>query len=137
MPTPTNPIRVAAGVLIHNGLVLIAKRKEGKHLAGYWEFPGGKIESTETPQTCLIREFKEEFDIDITVGDYITEHTHDYGDKLIHLTSYYVIRKSGKITLYDHAAIRWVHPKQLKQVKLSPADIPTAFQLEIRSAQKQ
>jgi len=137
MPTPTKPIQVAAGVLRDGELILIAQRKAGKYLAGYWEFPGGKIEPNETPQACLVREFKEEFGIDITVGDYITEHTHDYGDKLIHLTSYFVIRKSGIITLYDHAAIKWLLPKQLEQVKLSPADIPTASQLKIWSFKKQ
>ena len=65
--------RVTAAILIKDGNILIAKRKSSDKLADKWEFPGGKIEKNETPEQCLIREIKEEFGIDVKVGEYLGE----------------------------------------------------------------
>ena len=60
-------ITVSAVALVdHDGRVLISKRPEGKHMSGFWEFPGGKLEIGETPEECLIREIKEEIDINLS-----------------------------------------------------------------------
>ena len=64
---------VTAAILIKDNRILIAKRRINDKLAGNWEFPGGTIEYEETPEECLRREMKEEFDIDVTVGEYFGE----------------------------------------------------------------
>jgi len=71
-----NRIRVAAGVITDNDKVLITRRALKENFAGGWEFPGGKIELNETPEDCLIRELKEELNIDISIDKFCTEATH-------------------------------------------------------------
>ena len=123
-------IDVAAGVFAKDNQVLVARRAKGQHLAGKWEFPGGKIEHGETPEECLCREFKEEFDVTITVGEYVAESIHKYPDKNIRLLAYYVTLISGNFTLKVHDAIKWVEIKHLLQISLAEADIPIAAVLE-------
>ena len=119
-------IDVVAAVLIdHDGKVLIARRKEGKKLGGYWEFPGGKVEKGETPETSLIRELQEEMNIDIEVLKYIGENTHRYdGDVDIRLLAYHSRIVRGQIRLMDHDKVMWVNVDKLLNHKLAPADIP-------------
>jgi 8-oxo-dGTP diphosphatase len=119
----TNPLLVAAAVLRKNDLVFIAQRKEGKHLAGYWEFPGGKIELDESPQACLVREFQEEFGIEISVSEFIADYLFHYEEKTVRLISYFATLESGNIVLNDHEAFEWVRVAELKNFKLAPADV--------------
>ena len=119
-------ISVTAAVLRDGDLILIAKRGSGKHLEGYWEFPGGKIEEGETPSVCLERELNEEFGIGVQVGSYITSNVHDYGDKKVNLMAYEVLHLSGEFQLIDHDEIRWVSKSELMSVKLAPADVTIA-----------
>ena len=69
---------MTAAILVHNDRILIAQRRDPDNLAGKWEFPGGKIEHNETPQQCLIREMKEEFDIDVVIGEFFDESIYHY-----------------------------------------------------------
>ena len=78
-------IEVTAAILEDGNKIMIARRGKGKHLAGFWEFPGGKIEQDETPEICLIRELKEEFEIDVSIGSYIGESVFKYPEKTIKL----------------------------------------------------
>ena len=110
--------------MLNNGRVFAAKRKAGKHLEGFWEFPGGKIEEGETPETCLARELKEELGIKVTVGNIFSENTHDYGSKLVKLIAYRVTIDGGEIQLTDHDEFRWLDPSELMSVQWAPADIP-------------
>ena len=79
------PILVAAAVIERDGRYLITRRQPGVHLAGHWEFPGGKCEPDETLRACLCRELREELDVDITVGDVLLTTTHDYPERRIEL----------------------------------------------------
>ncbi len=113
--------------------VLAARRAPGKHLAGYWEFPGGKIEANETPEACLERELAEEFSIGSKVGPYIGENLHDYGEKVVRLLAYQVEHTSGSFQLVDHDEVRWLSIDQLYEVQWAPADIPLVEQYEARA----
>ena len=118
-------INVVAAILEKGDKILIAKKKEGKPLAGFWEFPGGKVENGETLEKALIRELKEEMDIEIEIKDYVGESIHDYGDnKIVSLKGYTAIIKSGNIRLSDHDEYRWVRLEEIDNYNIAPADIP-------------
>jgi mutator protein MutT len=117
-------ITVIAAVLEKNELIFAARRKPGKHLAGYWEFPGGKLEEGETPEHCLARELHEELGISVKVGDYLGENTHDYGSKVIHLIAYRAALLGGEFELRDHDRMEWLPAHELPQLKWAPADLP-------------
>ena len=123
-------IRVTAAILVRNGRILIAQRRSPENLAGKWEFPGGKIENHETPQQCLTREMKEEFDINVLVGDFFDESLYQDDSGSIQLLAYHTTWKSGRISLKAHAAIQWVSLSQLQKIDFAPADIPIAEKLQ-------
>lgn len=117
-------INVVAGILMNEKEeILIAKRKEEKHLGGYWEFPGGKIENGETPEESLIRELKEEMNITIKVKDYFGENIYKYERGTIKLIAYFCEIVEGNITLTDHSEYKWIKKEDLNQYKLALADI--------------
>lgn len=118
-------IKVTAAIFVIDGMLLIAKRKTTARLPNLWEFPGGKVEPGETLEACLIRELKEEFDIDITVGEYIGSNIHTYDFGTIELMVYRTFWEKGDFRLIDHEEIRWVFPHELEQFDFAPAD--TAF----------
>ena len=78
-------IRVTAGLLWQNGMVLITKRPQGSHLAGFWEFPGGKQEVGETPEECLEREIKEELGVEVRAEKLLVTVDHEYENRIISL----------------------------------------------------
>lgn len=123
-------LEVVAAIIINEaGEILIAQRKANKSMGGLWEFPGGKIETGETPEDSLIREIKEEMNIDIEVQQYFGENIHNYGDKIIKLMAYYAKKIKGEIKLQDHESCKWVMPKALKEYKFSAADQPFVEEL--------
>lgn len=116
-------IKVVAGILKKDDKILIARKKEGKSLAGYWEFPGGKIEEGETPQESLIRELMEEMRIKVKVNEYVGESIYDYGNIVISLKGYLAEILEGEITLTDHDKYEWVTLEEVCSYKIAPADI--------------
>lgn len=121
-------ITVTAAIIEKAHTILVARKCAGLHLAGCWEFPGGKLEENETPEECLTRELMEEFGIRCVVGEYMGESIFDYGSKTIRLLGYMVRHLSGEFTLNDHDAIRWLTPEELAnsltELPWAPADIP-------------
>ena len=117
-------IRVTAAVIVNDGMLLIARRKPTARLPNLWELPGGKVEPNETPEECLIREIKEEFDINITVGEYLGSNIHAYDFGTIELMAYRSNWEDGDLILKDHEEIRWVFTHELDQFDFAPADIP-------------
>ncbi len=115
-------IQVTAAVMVNDGMLLIAKRKPTARLPNLWELPGGKVEPGETPEECLQREIKEEFDIDISVGEYLGSNPHTYDFGTIELMAYRAIWEAGDLILNDHEEIRWVFTHELDQFEFAPAD---------------
>ncbi|WP_294132043.1 (deoxy)nucleoside triphosphate pyrophosphohydrolase [uncultured Clostridium sp.] len=118
-------IKVVAAILQKEDKILIARKKEGKPLAGYFEFPGGKIEKGETPEESLARELMEEMNIKIDVKEYVGESIYDYGNgKVISLLGYISEIIDGEIKLSDHDRYEWVTLEEINNYKIAPADIP-------------
>ena len=122
-------IKVTAAIFVNDGMLLIAKRKPTGRLPNLWEFPGGKIEPNETPEACLKRELKEEFDVDVTVGEYLGSNIHAYDFGTIELTAFKAFWEKGDFKLLDHVEIRWVFTHELDQFEFAPADTVFVEQL--------
>lgn len=127
-------IEVVGAVLINEDRVFAAKRGPGKSMAGYWEFPGGKVETDETPEEALARELREELKIDVTVGEFIVTATHEAGTAVIELSTYLCTIIEGVPVLTEHEEFRWLPVSELSDVEWAPADIPTVELLQERLA---
>ncbi len=115
-------IEVAAGLLYHEGRYLIARRKPGVHLAGFWEFPGGKKEVGESIIECLHRELFEELRIRIGCPIPYQIIRHEYPEKIVELHFFRCALEQGPPVPVDGQDIRWVFPKELTQYQFPPAD---------------
>ena len=124
---PSRILLVAAAALIdREGRVLLARRPEGKRLAGLWEFPGGKIEGAETPEEALARELGEELGIEIADGCMAPFGfaSHDYGDLHLLMPLFLCRRWSGTATGREGQRIEWVRPERLPDYPMTPAGKP-------------
>ena len=117
-------VEVAAGLVHREGRYLIARRKPGVHLAGFWEFPGGKREPGETLEECLQRELLEELSIRIDVPIPFQIIRHEYAEKTVELHFFRCSIETGHATAIDCAEIRWVWPHELSDFQFPPADRP-------------
>jgi mutator protein MutT len=115
-------IEVSAGLVFHDGRLLIAQRKPDAHLGGLWEFPGGKREPGETFEACLVRELKEELAITIEVGELIEEISHDYPDKLVLLRFFRCRLVSGEPQAIGCHALAWVTRDNFRAYPFPAAD---------------
>jgi 8-oxo-dGTP diphosphatase len=123
----TGIVLVAACVLIDgDGRLLIAKRPEGRPLAGLWEFPGGKVEEGETPEGALVRELAEELGIDIAIADLapLTFASHSYPEFHLLMPLYLCRRWRGMATAQEGQELQWVWPEELAAYAMPPADEP-------------
>jgi len=118
-------IHVVAGALLDGaGKVLIAQRPTGKHLAGGWEFPGGKLHADETPLQGLRRELQEELGIEVLRAEWLASCEHDYPDRRVVLELWTVPVFKGAPQSLDGQALRWVLLSELESAGLLPADKP-------------
>lgn len=127
LPDAPKVVYVAAVVLVDNdGRVLLAERPAGKKLAGLWEFPGGKIEAGETPEQALVRELKEELDIDTsqTCLAPLTFASHRYDDFHLFMPVFVCRVWKGVVAAQEGQRIAWVFPKDFDKYPMPPADIP-------------
>ena len=118
---------VAACALVDpDGRVLLARRPEGKPMAGLWEFPGGKLEPGETPEDALIRELREELGIDVSAACLapFTFASHDAGRFHLLMPLYLCRRWEGTVTAREGQALAWVRPNKLADYAMPPADKP-------------
>ena len=118
-------IRVVAGLIEDNvGHLLACRRPEGKHLAGKWEFPGGKIERGESPSEALIRELEEELGVIVETGETLSPVVHDYGRGPIELIPLRCRITQGSPVAHEHSELRWCDPSELSALDLAAADLP-------------
>lgn len=120
-------VLVAACALVDvDGRVLIARRPEGKTMAGLWEFPGGKFEADELPEQSLIRELKEELGIDVTQACLapLTFASHSYFDFHLLMPLWICRRWEGIVTAREGQELAWVRPQRLRDYPMPPADEP-------------
>ncbi len=117
---------VVAALIDVDGRVLIAQRPAGKSLAGLWEFPGGKVDAGERPETALIRELDEELGIKVEEPCLapLTFASHAYDDFHLLMPLYVCRRWTGLVTAREAAALKWVRPAQLRDYPMPPADAP-------------
>ena len=106
--------------------VLIAQRPQGKQLAGFWEFPGGKVEPGETPEECLIRELREEIGVETKAACLapLTFASHSYDDFHLLMPLYVCRRYSGIAVAREGQTLKWVKPRQMRDYPMPPADAP-------------
>jgi len=116
------PVVVAAAVVIREGRVLLTRRAEGQHLAGMWEFPGGKLEDGESPEEALVRECREECGIDVDVGEILDVTHHRFPEKDVLLLFYRCGLRGGEVRHLQVADHAWVLPTELDRYPLPPAD---------------
>lgn len=99
-------------------------------MAGYWEFPGGKIEGDELPESALKREILEELDCTIVVGEAVTKTTYEYDFAFVTMTTYRCSLVAGTPTLSEHTDAKWLLPSELDTVEWAPLDLPTVSLLQ-------
>ena len=114
-------IHVAAAVIVENHKIFAARRGYGE-FKGYWEFPGGKIEKDETPETALRREIKEELAADIKVGRFLGTVDYDYPHFHLTMECYLCHVARGTLTILEHSAFRWVKKEELDNMDWLGAD---------------
>jgi 8-oxo-dGTP diphosphatase len=118
-------IHVVAGALFDaEGRVLIAQRPPGKHMAGGWEFPGGKREPGETPRETLVRELREELDVEVREAAPLIAYEHQYPQRRLLLDLWVVTSFSGEPKPLDAPALQWAAIDDLERIGLLEADRP-------------
>ncbi|HEX7652851.1 MAG TPA: 8-oxo-dGTP diphosphatase MutT [Verrucomicrobiae bacterium] len=115
-------IEVSAALIFRGGRLLITQRPAGTHLAGLWEFPGGKREPGETFEACLVREIQEELGVTIQVGPLFEEVIHDYPEKSVHLKFFLCTLPAGEPQPLECAAVEWIQPPGLDSHDFPAAD---------------
>jgi mutator protein MutT len=115
-------IDVAAGLVFHQGKLLITQRRPDDHLGGLWEFPGGKVEPGETFEHCLVRELREELGIEISVGAEVEDITHAYPEKIVRLRFFLCVLVAGEARPIHCHALAWVSANELSAYEFPAAD---------------
>lgn len=115
-------VQVAAGLIRRRGRYLIARRRAGTHLGGFWEFPGGKCEPGESLEACLRRELREELGIAVTASVPFRVVRHRYPGKTVELHFFRCVVRRGEARALDCEEIRWVTPEEMVRYEFPPAD---------------
>lgn len=127
-PTGVRPlVIVAAAALVRDdGRLLLARRPEGKSMAGLWEFPGGKVEAGETPRGALVRELGEELAVTVAADDLdaFAFASHDYPDFHLLMPVFMARRWKGEVTALEGQQFAWVSASEIGDYPAPEADLP-------------
>ena len=124
-------VQVSCAVIINQqNKVLAVQRSEKMSMPLKWEFPGGKIEAGESPEYALIREIKEELDVQIELVSSLTPTRHDYGKFQIRLVPFLAKIKSGRIVLNEHNKMLWIKQSELSSLDWAAADVPIVKEIQ-------
>lgn len=115
-------IPVVAALIVRGGRLLIARRPEGRHMAGRWEFPGGKLEKGESPEEAVEREIREELGLDVRAGQIYQAIAYSYPEKDVLLLFYAASVVSGEPRPIEEAEIRWATVEELDGYAFAPVD---------------
>ena len=117
-------VLVVAAALVRGGQVLIAQRPPGKHMAGAWEFPGGKVAAGEAQAEALGRELREEIGVEMRSARHVLTLTHEYPEKVVELSFWVVDGFDGEPAGLEGQVLKWVPLAQLPEEPILPADRP-------------
>jgi 8-oxo-dGTP diphosphatase len=126
-------IRAVVGIIKNADKILVGQRPLGKPYAGYWEFPGGKVEANETSLDALKRELEEELGIQVSEASHWFEYTHTYPDKTVTLEMWQVTEYQGLPQSRESQILKWVDQKELFELSILEGNksilekIPTIF----------
>ena len=115
-------IQVTCAIIVQGGKILLAQNRADADHAFQWEFPGGKIHGNENEETCIIREIREELEIEVAIIQRLASVEYDYGHKQICLIPFLCAMESKTLVLNDHLSSKWCEPEELLQMNLSGAD---------------
>ena len=114
---------VVAALIWDGGRFMICQRPAHKARGLLWEFVGGKVEPGETKEAALVRECREELDIELSVGDVFMEVLHEYPDITVQLSLFHATIAAGEPQKLEHEDIRWITPAEISQYDFCPADV--------------
>jgi 8-oxo-dGTP diphosphatase len=118
------PLLVAAGVIHRNGHILVGQRRKADRHPLKWEFPGGKVESGESPQQALVRELREELEIEAIIGSELARYEHEYtGGSRVHLLFFAVIQFQGQPSPKVFQQISWIDIRSLPALDFLEGDL--------------
>ncbi|WBA44337.1 (deoxy)nucleoside triphosphate pyrophosphohydrolase [Hymenobacter canadensis] len=122
---------VVAAIIVDGPQILCLQRGPSKYeyIAYKYEFPGGKVEAGETQQQALVREIKEELELDIQVGEHFMTVEHEYADFKITMHAFLCQAGKAQLTLHEHVAYQWLPAPQLPTLDWAAADIPFVAKL--------
>ncbi len=115
-------INVTCALIIQDDKILATRRSHGMHLAGKWEFPGGKLEEGETAEACIVREIQEELGIVVQPLAKLNPSEHHYPEKSIRLIPFNCAIVEGEISLLEHAELKWLDKDALRSLDWAAAD---------------
>jgi 8-oxo-dGTP diphosphatase len=123
-PTKKKILPVTCAIIVEEGMVLAALRGRQMHQSWKWEFPGGKVEENETPEACIIREIKEELNVEIQIKEELPAVEYHYPEKSIRLIPFICTITSGQVEAVEHEKASWFTPEQLQSLQWAEADTP-------------
>jgi 8-oxo-dGTP diphosphatase len=129
-------LRVVAAALLDGTRVLIAERPAGKHMAGWWEFPGGKVAAGESDGEALVRELREELDVEVRPLDEVARLRHDYPDRQVEVILWHAVITGGTPRGLDGQRFKWVDTYALGDERLLEADRPFIAALQALSSRR-
>ena len=122
-------IDVVAAIIVQDGTILSTQRGHGE-FAGWWEFPGGKIEPGETPEEALVREIQEELGATVAIDKLLTVVDYDYPTFHLHMHCFICHVEEGDLELHEHSAASWLDAKSIDSVNWLPADVAVIEQIK-------